>query len=139
VETPISTEASTTKPSQTSIARSGSIGITPRPLAAEARPISKGQHDEAIQDLDHAITLKPDYAEAYCARGTVYFRKGQYDRAVEDFNRAIKLNPGFAEAFNGRGVTYGLKRQYDKAIQEFDHAIKLKPEFAEAYYARGTV
>jgi len=40
----------------------------------------KGDFDPAVADFAQAIRLKPDYAEAYCHRGTAYNRRGDYDR-----------------------------------------------------------
>src|SRR5271169_1644783 len=39
----------------------------------------KHQPDLALQDLDDAIRLKPDFASALNSRGNAYDAKGQYD------------------------------------------------------------
>jgi tetratricopeptide (TPR) repeat protein len=45
---------------------------------------AKNQYDRAVEDLDQAIRLKPNFAEAFYNRGNAYAGKGQYDRAIED-------------------------------------------------------
>ena len=52
-----------------------------------------GQYQRAIQDLDEAIRLDPQYAHAYFIRGTAYDRLGQTEQANQDFDEAIRLDP----------------------------------------------
>jgi tetratricopeptide (TPR) repeat protein len=101
--------------------------------------IHKGEYDNAIEDYNKAIELKPDFAEAYNNRGNTYSDKGEYDNAIEDYNKAIKLKPDFAVAYNNRGNAYYYKGEYDNAIEDFNKAIELKPNYALAYYTRGIV
>jgi len=61
---------------------------------------------KAIEYLDEAIKLKPNFAGAYNNRGNAYCDLGQYKRAIEDYNVAINLNPDFANAFLNRGNAY---------------------------------
>jgi tetratricopeptide (TPR) repeat protein len=102
---------------------------------------SKGDHDRAIADLDQAIRLKPDFAEAYLARGVLYgARKRDYDRALADLDEAIRLKPDFAVAYYARGVVYVEgKGDDDRAIADWDQAIRLNPGYADAYTARGVM
>jgi tetratricopeptide (TPR) repeat protein len=53
---------------------------------------------EAIEYLNNAIKLKPDYASAYNARGVAYNNLSQHQRAIEDFNEAIRLQPNNTKA-----------------------------------------
>ena len=53
------------------------------------------EYDRAVQDLEEAIKLDPNFAMAYLNRGNAYAGKGDDDRATEDFVRAIKHDPNF--------------------------------------------
>ncbi|HEY5534594.1 MAG TPA: tetratricopeptide repeat protein [Ignavibacteria bacterium] len=86
-----------------------------------------------------AIELKPDLAEVYNNRGSVYCDLQIYDTAIADFTKAIELKPDFAVAYNNRGNVYDILEKYYDAIVNFDKAIDLMPDFAEAYYNRGIV
>ena len=57
----------------------------------------------ALEDLDKAIELKPDYAWAYGRRGYYYEDTGNRDRALADYNRSIQLNPSDPEVYKDRG------------------------------------
>ena len=54
---------------------------------------SKGTHDRAIADLDEAIRIDPNFADAYNERGRVWLAKGEYDKAITQFDEAIRLKP----------------------------------------------
>ena len=93
----------------------------------------KGQYDQAIQDYDEALRLKPDYTLAYANRGYAYLIKDQYDRAIQDYDEALRLQPDYAKAYYNRGNAYQYKEQYDQAIRDYDKAIRLQPDYAMAY------
>ena len=58
----------------------------------------KGEHGEAIADLDQALRLKPHYAQAYRSRGKIWDKKGEYDKAIADFNQALRFDSHCAGA-----------------------------------------
>ena len=97
----------------------------------------KGDLDRAIVDLNEAIELNPDDANAYNNRGNIYHNKGDLDRAIADFNNAIELNPDDANAYYNCGNAYHSKADYVSAIEAFTKAIERNPNFAEAYTNRG--
>jgi tetratricopeptide (TPR) repeat protein len=53
----------------------------------------RGRYDLAVQDLDHAIKLDPNYPDAFNDRALAYAGLGKYDQAIEDFDQAIRLDP----------------------------------------------
>jgi protein O-mannosyl-transferase len=96
-----------------------------------------GQFDKAIEDLDKAIVLYPDYADAYSNRGIVYSKIGSLNKAIESFNQAIALKPNAADSYSNRGVAYAMTGQYDKALEDYNRAIESNQDYAVAYYNRG--
>ncbi len=55
-------------------------------------------HQQGLADRSEAIRLKPDMAEAWCARGSAYFLLGDYEKAVSDLNQALRLKSDYEEA-----------------------------------------
>jgi tetratricopeptide (TPR) repeat protein len=94
---------------------------------------------KAIEYLNNAIKLQPDYADAYLSRGIAYDNLRQHQRAVEDFNEAIRLKPDLAYAYNNRGNVYRQIGQHQRAIEDFNEAIRLKPDNSSAYNNRGLI
>ena len=94
---------------------------------------------KAIEYLNEALRLKPDYADAYSNRGIAYRNLGQHQRAIEDYNEAIRLNPNYAMAYSNRGIAYSSLGQHWRAIEDFNEAILLNPDYVNAYINRGAV
>lgn len=92
---------------------------------------------KALEYLNEAIKLKPDYAEAYNNRGNIYGDLGQYQQAIEDYNEVIRLKPDYAMAYNNRGVDYRNLGQNQRAIEDYNEALRLNPNDAMAYNNRG--
>ncbi len=96
-----------------------------------------GNSKDSISAYDRAISLKPDYADAYYDRGVAKGELGHYEDAIANFDEAIRLKPDYADAYYDRGVAKGELGQHEDAIADFDEAIRLKPDYAEAYIHKG--
>ena len=92
-----------------------------------------GQLDAAAKMFKTALTIKPDYAEAYFNHGIVLRELGQFDLAIESYKTAIDLIPNYPEAHNKLGITYIDLKQYDAAIEHLEWAVAYKHDFAEAF------
>lgn len=105
----------------------------------KARATNYTDPKKAIEYLNNAIKLKPDYADAYYDRGVAYVSLGQHKLAIEDFSHVIKLQPNSANAYNNRGLAYAGILQYQLATQDYNKAISIKANLASAYAGRGSV
>lgn len=101
--------------------------------------IQKKEYKLAINELNDAISKRPDYAEAYLERGkcrmfnhdyseakgdTSYLNK-MFLLAAEDFTRAMELNPSIKnEALDYRGGVYYLLKNYKKGAEDFESLLK---------------
>jgi tetratricopeptide (TPR) repeat protein len=92
--------------------------------------------DESIADLNRAIQLNSNDAQAYNNRGNVKRAQGDLDGAIADYNRAIELDPNYAPPYQNRGFVKALKGDYEEAIADYDRAIQLDPKNAIAYAIR---
>ena len=93
------------------------------------------QYDDAIDDYDMAIRLKPDYAEAYYKRGGTKHYLGQHATAILDYDAAIRIQSDFSIAYKSRGDAKAALEQYAAAIVDYDNAIRLKPDYHNSAYA----
>lgn len=85
----------------------------------------KEQHDLALAELDKAIALDPEYAEAYSYRGAIYGVLGQYDLSLKDVSKAVILKPYIPFFTANLSTTYFLMGDIDRAIHELKRAISL--------------
>jgi tetratricopeptide (TPR) repeat protein len=97
----------------------------------------KGYRDRAIADFSEAIRVDRNHANAYWARGNIYWEDKQYDDAITDYSEVIRLSPKYFHAYYQRGLAYSEKGDYDRAIAGFSEAIRIDPEHAGVYYDRG--
>jgi tetratricopeptide (TPR) repeat protein len=98
-----------------------------------------GEFDQAITAFTQAITLKPDYTEAYYNRGLVYYEIKAADRALANFNEAIRLDRNYAAAYFNRGLVYADRGDYARALADYNETIRLNPAHAKARNNRGNV
>jgi len=91
---------------------------------SEARRV-KGELQDAVQDADAAIRLKPDYAEAFYNRGNAQRAKGDLEGGLQDYNEAIRLKPDLANAYYNRADIFRDKANYGSAIADFQKYLDL--------------
>lgn len=101
---------------------------------------NEGDFASAVQHFTKAITIYPDYAEAYVARGcAILYSFKQHEFAIADHTTAVRLQPGLAPAYFHRADTYWDAGFTDEALEDCNRAIRLDPHFASAFWLRGQV
>jgi tetratricopeptide (TPR) repeat protein len=94
--------------------------------------------DVARVTIDRAVSLGPNNALVYFARGYLNDRDSQADAAIADYTRAIELDPGFARAYYQRGTVLNYPKDDQAGAQrDFDRAIELDPDYVPARLTRG--
>ncbi|XP_018021301.1 uncharacterized protein LOC108677575 [Hyalella azteca] len=58
----------------------------------------RGEHNEAFQLLNKALSIDPENVEAFVAKGALLGNMGNFEKAVEDFEKALKYNPEHGNA-----------------------------------------
>ncbi|MFQ5737097.1 MAG: tetratricopeptide repeat protein [Thermodesulfobacteriota bacterium] len=94
---------------------------------------NNGRYAEAIEDLTHAIGLKPDYAEAYSMRGNSYKRLGDLASALRDMKTAVELRPGRANFHYNMSLIYSELGLRDRAAESARRAASLGSAIAADY------
>ncbi len=97
----------------------------------------EGNYTEAIENLNKAIQIEPNYAAAYNNRGIVKMQLKQYEEAIADFTQAIKINNQDPAYFINRGITREKINKIHEAINDYGSAIDLEPYNPEYYVKRG--
>lgn len=87
-------------------AASATPATLPGISAPQKSEVSALDYDIVKSDLDHVITLAPDFVYAYYNRANVLAMLKDYRAAIADYDKAIELNKEFAEAYFNRGLTH---------------------------------
>jgi hypothetical protein len=85
----------------------------------------RGDLHHAIADYTRAIQVRPSYAWALYARGSVYQENKEFDLAIADYTKAIQVQPRYAQAYYARGSAYNEMKNFDKAIADLTSAIEV--------------
>ena len=65
-----------------------------------------GRNSEAVQSLEQATVLDPQYADAFYHLGITRMRMNDYQKAINSFDRVLEINPYYD----------GVKLQIEKAL-----------------------
>ncbi len=86
-----------------------------------------GAAGEAIQIFTIIIAKKPDFAEGWNKRATLYYSIGEYQKSLRDCDEVMKRNPLHFGALAGYGMIYTQLDQPARAVDYFKRALKINP------------
>ena len=104
-------------------------------LFAKAHVLWKGETctdpEKALEYLDEALKIEPDYPQALIRRGRALSQLGYADDAFDDLTKAIRLEPS-AEAYLSRGIcllqqgnTAGARKDLEEALRRDDRSYRV--------------
>src|SRR5436190_14884375 len=99
----------------------------------------RGNHAEAVRQIDAALNRNPNSAAAHSNRGSALQSLDRFDEALASFDRALALRPGVAEVLFNRGNVLQSLGRREEALASFDAAITARPDYADAFVNRGGV
>lgn len=91
----------------------------------------------ALEKLDKAIQLKPDYAPAHYLTAIVYDQQGRTDEAILKLEETKLVAPNDIGLAFQLGVIYWQRGEVNKAQGEFERAKNLDSNYANARYMLG--
>ena len=88
------------------------------------------QHEQAIAQLEKAITLSPNYADAVAELGDVLSFAGRPEEAIGLIEKAMRFNPTPPSWYlDNLGRAYLLTEQYEEAIASFKRVLSRNPDY----------
>lgn len=87
----------------------------------------EGQLKPAVDAFSRVIALRPDFAEAWNKRATVYFLLGENDLSLLDCHEVLKRNPLHFGVLAGYGQLYLRKGDLPGALNSFEQALAINP------------
>ncbi len=91
----------------------------------------------AIEALETALKLDPDYAPGHLRLADALAKKGDLDAAETAYHRASELDPTLAKAHLGQGQVLLRQGREAEAIPHLERARELSPEDAAVLFALG--
>jgi tetratricopeptide (TPR) repeat protein len=67
-------------------------------VALSRQRLNADRLDEAIEEMEQAVDLKPDFADLRFNLGSLYVDANRYDEAKKHFEHALSINPRFFKA-----------------------------------------
>jgi tetratricopeptide (TPR) repeat protein len=91
-----------------------------------------GKLDQAIEQYDVALALKPDFPEAHFSLGNALDQKGKLDQAIAEYQKALWFRPIAETTHVLLGAALAKQGKYDEAVAHYQAALKLDPDSAVA-------
>ena len=107
-------------------ARSGDAAIDEL-MARGTEEMQSGQHAKAIATFTSVVEAKPDFAEGWNRRATVYYLAGDFERSIADCGEVLKRNPRHFGALSGMGQIFFQLQDYDQALAWYRRALEVNP------------
>lgn len=107
-------------------ARSGDAAIDAL-MARGTEEMQSGQHAKAIATFTSVVEAKPDFAEGWNRRATVYYLAGDFERSIADCGEVLKRNPLHFGALSGMGQIFFQRQEYDQALVWYRRALEVNP------------
>lgn len=114
------------------------IGIKPSAGDYLARAETRGYQDQIqkLADIDIALRLNPQYAEAYQERAKIYIAASDGANAIKALDQAIQIKPNYDAALRLRANAYAASNRYDLAIKDLNQILSAHPDSVDDLMAR---
>jgi len=88
------------------------------------RTVRGAYYRAAVEAFGRAISHAPDHAEAYLARGLIFWRElNSPEEAIADFTEVLGLRPESAEVYFYRGMAHQARGDYPAAVDNLRTAL----------------
>jgi tetratricopeptide (TPR) repeat protein len=96
-------------------------------FAAGVQQMQAGALREAAATFGKVIGMRPEFAEGWNKRATVYFLLGELDLSLKDCDEVVKRNPDHFGVLAGYGQIYLQKGDLGQSLDYFERALALNP------------
>lgn len=100
---------------------------------------SEDKNGAALDFLDEAIRLAPDYAEGWNRRATLHFKLGNYRKSMSDINRVLALEPRHFGAIAGMAAILSQTGRDQLALEAWERFLEIYPSERRAQKELGTL
>lgn len=128
------------QPRRTTASAPGQPQSEAQRLFAEALNFKqRAQYREGIARLRRAVTLNPQWAEAFAEMADMLYRVGDADQAIAAYQLALRQAPTLRSALRGAAMVYSSKTEYDAAGRLLRKILRFDPKDAEVWMNLGDI
>jgi tetratricopeptide (TPR) repeat protein len=88
--------------------------------------------DDALTTFNEIVRRKPDFAEGWNKRATIFFLLGQNEKSLADCDEVFKRNPRHFGALSGAGQIHLQLDNPRGALEFFRRAVEVNPNLDRA-------
>ncbi|HET9488741.1 MAG TPA: tetratricopeptide repeat protein [Methylomirabilota bacterium] len=110
--------------------RSGDAEID-RLFARGVEQMTAHEAEAAVQTFSRIIQRRPDFAEGWNKRATLYYLLGDYERSLADCDEVMRRNPYHFGALSGYGMIFMRLGQPETALGYFERALTINPNLSQ--------
>ena len=99
----------------------------------------KETYEQAAEAYRRAIDADPEFADAHCNLGSVYFNRGRRDLARDCFERAVAIEPGHVEANLNLGTIREERGADEAALRHYRAALDTDPLLPDTHVSLALV
>ena len=90
------------------------------------------RYGTALEKFNAIIASKPDFAEGWNKRATLYYLMGDYQRSLADIDHTLELEPRHIGALSGLGLVNIRMEREEAAADAFKRVLKIDPQNGSA-------
>lgn len=97
-------------------------------LSRAAEAFGKKDFPLSIELIDRVLALRPNWAEAWYKRATVFYQLDDPVGAMADLHRALKIEPRHFNAWTGLGHILMASDDKARALQAYRKVLEINPQ-----------
>jgi tetratricopeptide (TPR) repeat protein len=101
-------------------------------MAQGSDAMSNQDYPAAMQSFNAIIAQKPDFAEGWNKRATLYYLMGDYQHSLADIDHTLELEPRHIGALSGLGLVNMQMDRDEAAADAFKRVLDIDPQSASA-------
>lgn len=96
------------------------------------KAVTEQKNAAALDFLDEAIRLKPDYVEGWNRRATLHFKMGNYRKSMSDINEVLRIEPRHFGALAGMAAIMAQTGRDEMALKAWERFLEVYPTERQA-------
>lgn len=93
--------------------------------------------DEAVENLEKLLEIKPEHINGRVAYGVALMRKGENEKAQQELNKSLEQEENNPWAQRNLGACFMRLGRYEEALPHLKRAAELNPEDQRAWFGLG--